>query len=231
MPRRRHARYLVPLIGVVLLTFAVNARAQDSTKVSPLAPGAWALQFRVGEDFTLSSFKGALLSVKHHSSERTALRLGISTRLNFQEAQFGLDSGIEGEMDQDSQSITVTMQRLQYMASRRRFSPFWGLGPTVGWERSKARREMSQVEGPSVESERSVNSWTAGLTGNFGIEWCPSPNVGLHAEYGVFGGYTHGRDEITTDPDTDAEPASQFSETNSWRVSGEGALLGLSVYF
>ena len=53
-----------------LIILPLSAAAQDD---SALQPGAWALQFQVTENFTLDDFQGSVVSVKYHSSAKSAL--------------------------------------------------------------------------------------------------------------------------------------------------------------
>ena len=73
------ARTLVfVLIAAVLVVVTAPGSGTAQETQSPLVGGAWALQFRVSENFTLSTFEGSVVSLKRHYSPSTALRLGVS---------------------------------------------------------------------------------------------------------------------------------------------------------
>ncbi|HEX7878932.1 MAG TPA: hypothetical protein VF720_05950 [Candidatus Eisenbacteria bacterium] len=231
MSRRYHARLVALSFGIAALFRAAGSHAQETAPLTPLQPGAWALQFRVGNDFTLDSFKGGVLSVKHHSSARTALRLGLSTSLRFiNQSDERLQGEVEAsqEMDADEQSVALTLQRLKYLAPEKRLTPFWGVGPFVSWSHQNQERE---IEPELLVEHGSASSWSAGLTGNLGVEWCPTSHIGIHAEYGLSGGYSHQRQTTEVD-ETDTRPADSLTrESNSWFLYSNSVLMGVSAYF
>src|SRR5688572_28510568 len=79
---RRFAAFALILVAAALAQTPPDARADDDERSHSLVPGAWALQFAIGDDFAVRSFAGTTISIKHHSSANSALRLGFSPSLN-----------------------------------------------------------------------------------------------------------------------------------------------------
>ena len=75
-------RAVVAMMLLVTLSFfnapAFAADNTDSEKQNSLVAGSWSLQFRITDNFQLSSFQGATISAKRHFSEGRAIRFGMS---------------------------------------------------------------------------------------------------------------------------------------------------------
>lgn len=73
---------LPPFILVFCTGFGtVYAQTDELPKIdtkNSLLKGAWALQFQINNNFSVSSFQGSTLSAKRHFSNKKAMRFGVS---------------------------------------------------------------------------------------------------------------------------------------------------------
>lgn len=214
------------------------ARAEESAFRSPAQAGAWAMQFRVSDNFQLGSFKGSVLSVKRHSSPSTAIQVGVSGDLSLRsssEAQEDTNSGypthLTDDREEDRYSLFLNAQRLKYTKPAERLSLFWGIGPTVGFSRTDEER-TSDIESQSpgeIEQTLVFNSWSAGLGASLGVEWFATRHLGIHAEYGFVAIYRW-TDGTWTSLSSD-RMTTRTNDSDSFNVRDTGVLVGLSAYF
>jgi len=206
----------------VLLAPAAVVTAADEAAEGPMRPGAWAIQFGIGDNFTLNSFSGSAVSVKRHSSANAAWRAGVSFGLS----DLASDRTIEDpdttflqEFDSDSQSIGVELDRLHYFGAGPAVHPYFGYGPRASW--------LSQYQSDSG-FDREVDAWSAGVGAVFGAEYRATSAIGVHAEYRASFQYTSRTQEERR---LIVDPAIQRNEDSAWTVSSGGVRFGLSAYF
>lgn len=219
--RAREFFLAVGLVVGVMSSAPVATHASNAENT--LRDGAWALQFRIGDDFALSSFKGSVVSAKYHHSDRSALRLGFSTSFSFGDLEEGVTGDVNAEPrsgDDEERSMTVDFQYLHYASSAHWAHPFFGAGPVFGY----FERESS-LANESTSQSQFMQSWFAGLAGTLGVELFPASGIGVHAEYGVSLGYRSTEEQAASGGRVNSR------EADSWRLRGEGVLFGVSVYF
>ena len=56
---------------------AQESQNSDTTFINSLKPGTWSVQFGISSNFTLTNYNGYNISLKRHSTDRQAWRLGI----------------------------------------------------------------------------------------------------------------------------------------------------------
>jgi hypothetical protein len=192
--------------------------ASQETRNNPLEGGSWAFQFGIGENFTLSDFSGTVISLKRHHSARSAFRAGLSTHYSSYARETD-DPGSDppSERDEDRLIFELDLQYLRYSNTNGGLSPFWGVGPLIGF----ASHSDKYSSGSGVDSRQ----WSFGVLGSLGVEWFPVRFIGFHAEYGLSITYGTSRTE-TGDP---SSPEIRTSDV--WGFGGRGVLFGLSVYF
>jgi hypothetical protein len=221
MPKRAMT-LLFPIAAALSLATAVPGAAQETP--SHMVGGAWALQFRISNNFTLDTFRGTVVSLKRHYSPNTALRLGLTANvqsgentLNFSD----VDTSFAFDENTDAVSGRLDFQYLHYANPESRVSLFLGTGPFVQYSRGKYKSNR-----PEDRLERLDKSWGAGVSGVLGVEWSASSVVGIHAEYGVSAGYVH----TDRTEERDYRDYSTLQKGHSWQLSGSSVLFGLSVY-
>ncbi len=166
---------IIPVVLGGLLAHPTTSAAQDGTS-NPLRDGSWAIQFRITDNFSLSTFSGSVISVKRHYSARSALRAGLSLSLSagsLESERAFQDTTITARGDSDAYSFRVELQYLGYTSPSRKVSPYWGVGPLVGYAYSYSR---GSSPGSDLIQER--REWTLGLIGSLGAEWFPTSFLG-----------------------------------------------------
>ncbi|NIV16363.1 MAG: outer membrane beta-barrel protein, partial [Aliifodinibius sp.] len=182
------------LILLLITTGLLGQVDQDSLK-SSLIEDSWSLQFRISQDFTLSSFLGGNLSAKKHFSNKSAIRFGVSLSGETSEEEMTeelrnlLDKSSEDESEQDFVSLKISTQYLYYPNSHKPVNLFIGAGPFLEYSILDLNQQMeitqNDTTGRSQEIDRSVDSWGLGVLFAIGVEWFMTRNLSLLAEYGT----------------------------------------------
>ena len=181
-------------IALLALTsnLAVGAGAEEVPgTATSLSRSPWMLQFRIERDFAFGGFQDAGLSVQRSLSDRSALRLGVgvaassgtSSRLdqdfNFLQSQ-GVDESAHG------QSYGVDLQWIRYRRAGDKTRVYWGMGPSVGYGRSRVKDTVSNdLLGPYLAASGRRSTWNVGGGAVAGAEWWPVTEFGLVFEYGM----------------------------------------------
>lgn len=71
----------------------------EGARKNSLATGAWAIQFQVEDDIGLRTFNGMSVSLKRHTSPRSAFRLGVTLELRSNDTQAGSARFLADEMN------------------------------------------------------------------------------------------------------------------------------------
>ena len=213
----------LPLIVLVLLIGSTSSSWAQEERSNPLAPGVWALQFSIDDNFTLSNFNGAMLAVKKHFSAKSAVRAGITIRAFSADSDYSNSdtlSAPDTKTSNDDYSAALSLELLKYLRPDGRWSFFAGLGPEFGVGRSTRKHDYG-----SVTESLKATGWSATLNGILGGEWFASRAIGIHAEYQLSGGYNSSTDTRTSGG------AEIRQENHSWSVGSAGVRFGLSAYF
>ena len=223
----------------------------DSTS---LRQGAWALQFGVGSNFTLTTFQGSTLAIKYHLSEANALRIAITLNGSFTdgtELQTGVsdtaNNTASGDNSSHSGSIAIFLQYLWYMNPRDVVHFYTGVGPSISYSHSQDQRSQnaltSQQEFYSsgyywshVNSTTTSNQWALGLRGIAGVEWFPIKWFSFRAEYSEGIQYQWTSSKSAAQGLTYTTPVSSITVSDNvsskgWVISSLGVSFGVSVYF
>ena len=243
---------VVLIAGLILFT-GINANAESTKDVeekqnNSLTKGSWSLQFRIGENFTLSSFEGAVISAKRHLSNSSAIRAGLSVSNSTSEkdnkssrsieSYNGYSSEDEGEQSSSSDysSVGFDLKFIKYFSVKKKLSAYLGAGPIVGYGRRNRVFEVPREKSHALEDYRST-SWTYGAELIFGTEWFVANNISLMAEYSI-----SAQHKSTTDTKTitinkvdgerwQTEVRESTDKTSGNTISGNSVKFGLSLYF
>ena len=233
MPARRSvaivAVTLAGLVAISLFLAPSPAQAVEGERPNSLDGGAWALQFRVGENFTFESFTGSTISIKRHFSPSTALRFGVSPSLASAENDFltTVTETSEAERDDSNNQVVLNLHLVHYPWAGRTVNLYVGAGPEVGWSYFESRSRDETL------TDRTTSQvFRVGLGALVGVEWFASPWLGLHAEYGtVFSRTSSQRFHDVTPTNPGFIPFHDETRSSVWALGGRGAALGASVYF
>jgi opacity protein-like surface antigen len=208
----------------------------DSSKVF----GDHSMQFRVYDFISLSSFKGTLLSYKHHTSDESAFRFGVSLRFqkyNTEESieRTHIDSVfLDQDRDHNYASIEIMAEYIKYFNPRDEVKVFMGIGPRVEFSIKNFDTDDVSAYGYSYTNIHKNNRYEFGLTFSYGLEWFFMKSMSLHAEYGFNLSYFY--DEYKTEnvrvySDFTTWNENRETKQNGFEFDDTGAILGLSVYF
>ena len=234
-----------PFIACLMLTCLVAAVAAADTPTNPLAPGARALQFQIGDNFEVRSFDGLSVSFKRHSSAESAWRLGVMLDLeindrDIEDSTATSDDVYVGSQDNESngQRLRVDLLQLRYPSTGRSACWYWGVGPRMRFSRNE--RESMYVNGEEQVSAAQFrreygHSWGVGALGVSGVEWFVTGDVSLHAEYAASLEYGASTLESDTWQGEDGELPTYHRTTSNtetgWDFGGTQAIFGASLYF
>jgi hypothetical protein len=232
--RKSHKQILATIL-YSLFFFSPQLHGQTDSTINSdsIAEGSWALQFGISDDFTLTSFKGSVLSAQYHLSTATAIRVSLSGEISFYSTR-----GTHEDPDRSNrQSFTVTSEYLFYSNPHKRVFFFWGLGPTVELYREyyTSQETHSTIGSYSISKSEEYREWSIGPTVVAGVEWFAAAWFSLHAEYGVAATYSWSKrmivwDRTSGDPLFPPEHLDYETTSKSWRVSPSGVWFGASVY-
>jgi len=214
------------LIGMALIvaTTVLPPLAQAQSENEAPSPGDWALQFQVNDNFTLGSFQGSVLSVKHQIADQQALRLGTSFNIRSRSREsndYILDGSDSNDETRQEQQFQIDALYLYTSDRESAIRPYAGGGPIF-----LMRRFRNEMQASGGTEEINSRLYGGGLIGVFGVEWMVHSAIGISAEYRVLTRYTRETRErevngTTTFDSTDTE----------WDVVPRSVLVGVSVYF
>ena len=238
----------------ILAAFSLSPaflQAQDSTKeLNSLKPGAWALQFGIGGNFTLTSFQGASFAAKYHLSESSAVRAGISIGGNTGDAT---GSSTMNQTDtitylgsqnksSNNQALNFMLQYLWYANPKGVIHFYTAIGTSLLYYRQSDNQDGSTtLVGTAgyvswTTSSYVTKQWGAGVVGAAGVEWFPAQWLSLRAEYGEGIQYQWASSTTTETSSLSTSAVSNAFRTSSsdgdgWTLYNISASLGLNVYF
>ena len=230
----------VPLLCTLLAasTLAQEGEEARNNRNNSLTKGAWAFQFEiVGDLFNLDlrNLFGSTLAVKKHTSDGSALRIGLGLGFNLSDqdrtSERDGDTVIQSDYDRNSQSVNIVMQKIFYPAPTADVNFFYGLGPKASFSHEKTTEER-QSRTRWTSSER--YSWSVGVTGVLGVEWFPTRSISLLAEYGSDIQYKWQKRKnksLRTYPDDATVLYISEDKSKSFSLGTSLVKVGLSVYF
>lgn len=174
-------RFLFKLIVIasVLSAHIIYAQGEDASsgKTYRFRKGLWAMQFQIDENFTLSSFQGGTISAKYHTSDKSAIRFGLSISGQYEKDQ---QERINGDSEESltkyhEEGLTFDLQYVHYPSADKRAKFFYGFGPLI----------TGSLQSTILPSSSRTYSIGAGLTVVLGVEYIVSAHLGLTAEYGT----------------------------------------------
>ncbi len=213
--------------------------SETSARENSLKKGKWALQFEIDRDFDLSGFQGNTLSIKTHTADNRAYRLGFTVFFDIGDSEsFSIlnDTIIyPRESNFNSKRIDINLQKVFYASTDAAVNLFYGLGTAFSLQHSTSERESFNRPRTIIQTYNSTNNaWAAGLTGILGAEWFFAENMSLLGEYTTFLNYNESivkSEFITTENGIITNKGYDERKGNSFRLSSSSVKFGLSVYF
>jgi len=90
-----------------------------------LKKGMWSVQFAISDNFTLSNFDGAAISVKRHFSRHLALRLEF-------DGSYSKDEDDQSRFSNVGKSIRFNLIMIYYFQTKEKFTAYGYLGGNYG---------------------------------------------------------------------------------------------------
>jgi hypothetical protein len=200
-------------------------------------PTGQAVQFGIGNDFTLTDFGGTTLSYQRFVGSDVAWRVSLGINLRYDNVdhseEYTADDVAEDSVDQVewSHRLSVASEWLWYRGNT--VSVFFGGGPRASF--SSNQDEDSDYNGPADRWTRyrtSGDEFGVGLQGCIGVQWAATSWLAVHAQYGMRCEYLHRvqRHSWTiTGEDGHFEEVTDTVDEVSFAPSG--VRFGLSAYF
>ncbi len=228
------ASFVIPLVFIHSDVKAQSEAAEEKKRPNSLVPGAWALQFEVGENFSIEDFQGFLLSAKKHLAARKAIRVGFgfsgeasisASTSKFFDGDTSFQNTYKGPQDY-SQTFDLVVQFISVPAPEKDVNLFLGLGPLFRFSHSG-----SEMGYQGLTYERDVKTWVLGAMGILGVEWFATKSISFLAEYGVAFEYQNRTDESKSFDYLIPEQTVNGITRHSVRFEPNPLKVGLSVYF
>jgi hypothetical protein len=188
----------------------------------------------MGQNFTLSSFDGATLSIQRYTSAGGAWRLGVTLSGDVQQMKnagsFGSDSIRRvgsSQNDINRQSLDLGLTRIVYPRPPSAVNFFCGIGPRFSYGRSHT--EITSTDARRVIGN--AKNWTAGVGMVLGVQWFPYKAIGLSGEYGSSLVYRWQKAESRSLPDSGDEWGEEVTTNKGLSFGNGGVRLGISVYW
>jgi len=187
-----------------LVCLAATAKAETN-----LDDATWALEFQVQPSFISYSSTGVGIFAKHHSSERSAIRFGLTSVLNGSDGDgtrrydrsypydtLHVTTGTDDYSDQRDLSLFLHMVR--YVGVGRRIGFSVEFGPMVRWSSFEyGRTEEFPAPNATYSYAEDHDLWSYGGDIQGGFEWFLRKRLSLAARYGLAALRTEGRDTRT----------------------------------
>lgn len=229
--------------GLVVLAFVVlgvtPVRSQESAEKefkNSLVKGAWALQYQVKGDITLGSFAGNTLSIKKHTSDGKAWRLGLSLALSLNDHDGTRDNGDASaptDGNDNNSDVILAIQRIIYPDTKSRIVFYYGVGLEGRYMHGKTEANTYSSETSGTTRTTTNDLWSGGVNGTLGAEWFVTRNISLLAEYGSSATYRSAKSTVEELTTYAGSTSRHYTESKSHGVSFKsiGVRFGLSAYF
>jgi hypothetical protein len=233
----------VALFAAVICLGSRPALAEEDW-TSPLRPGAWAAEF--GLD-VLGFSDAAEISVKRYSSERTAIRAGVS--FYFHEAAEDIvyesiePGGSLGDTlvlsrgsnnDYETHEYSLFLHIMRHVKPSERVSMFIECGPSFRYGSSVRTTDSGFPPAQDRSGSFSIDRVVA-LDANLGFEWFFTRRLALGARLGAWGGYSWGVRNVSYESGQAGDPFHRLdrSRTDSQGVhlQSSRATVSFSAYF
>lgn len=238
----------IALILVCFLAGAAYAGTPEGNadgRRNSLVPGAWAIQFQIEDDIGLKPFNGMSVSLKRHFTSRSAVRLGATLTLEFDNSDEDYTAiqadtvsfSSSREFDTSAQGVRINLLYLRYPTPGKNVNLFWGAGPVVRYSRSEQNRKDTASSSGNERVDVATydaDLWGVGGMGTLGIEWFATKDVSFHAEYFVTLQYVSQDANLSSESWPGNQPprkTTSSSSSDGWDFDGVNVTLGISIYF
>ena len=228
-------------LAIVIALASVFIISTTQAKENSLKKGKWALQFEVDREFDLSGFQGQTLSVKKHTADNRAYRLGLTVYLDVGDGEtltiYDDTTQRPRNSDRNSKRLDINLQRIHYTDISAPVNLFYGFGAAASFSHGKFEDNSHFVIDTITFNDhyKSVSdSWSAGVSGIFGAEWFFGKTMSLLGEYSTtvsYGGNTRKTESRQYQEGFTVSSRNSEDKSNSFKISASTVKFGLSIYF
>jgi hypothetical protein len=234
------------------MTVYLSSRAQNqSSDSTSFTKGAWALQFGIAGNFTLTSFQGTTIAAKYQLSDRNAIRAGITISGNTSDGSTSTsasvadtsDGTVPGGNSTNAATVSLVFQYLWYINPSGPVHFYVGLGPSFSYTHSNSSSDNFSLSRISTRGywTRTTNASHStqraiGGAGIAGVEWFATRWLALHAGYNESFQYQWGSTSSNQDNSSSTYPnyipyhIDNFGTNKGWVLSSSSVSFGLNVY-
>jgi len=163
--------YWMLSLMILLMICIQTSPAQENILNTLIPDNKWALLFQIDEDFDISSFEGATISIKRKLAHKVWLRLGFTTSGDYiKNTTPGSAATSESDMN-----IRGKINVLLYTNPTKEVKFYLGVGPVAGIMQTEENIETTKTKDVVI---------SGGLNVLFGVEWFLNESISLLAEYG-----------------------------------------------
>lgn len=227
------------ILFIILCSFFANTIYGENQNLSnSIHKGAQALQFQINKDFTLSSFQGSIISYKWHTSDKGALRVGISISAkkdNDSRTALLSDSVTsKGDSQENSYSVGTATQYIFYPGPEKGIQLYYGIGPIANYNYRKSKYKQIHISGPDervISTTSKRISWSVGASLIAGLEWFVKKNISIHTEYGISLKYEKYKETSHKKCSDSSDEREITNSSKRYLLDPMKVKFGLSVYF
>ncbi len=240
MERTRRSLACAIAAALVIGVAAPGAQAEsptDTASVHSLRPGAWALQFGISDNFTLTNFEGGSVSVKRHLTDSSAVRLGVTASASSNDSEYAEtalppDTLVSRHVSDGTQHrMSVSADYVAYPLLARRMNLFLGVGLVGSYSRSRGQTDVYDARFGATERDSELDQWSVGISGSIGVEWFAAPSISFHAEYGGALRYYSNKQTSTMPWQSGSMSRKSVTSSTATSFSLSSVRFGLSAYF
>lgn len=234
---------IILLVFTILFLFLINtsllhSQTKSKQRENSLKEGSWALMFGIDQNFRLTTLNGFTLSIKKHTSDAHAFRLGLSVSYENQNGT--------GDNRQDTAQSLYTSNGYNYTVAlypsyyiyiepKADVNFYVGLGLFGRYERQKGDY-LQRYNYNNINYEDRYNKDEAfgyGINTNLGVEFFPIKSFSIFAEYSLAFGYSKSQSNEDTYYYRSEGVFHQNTSSvdKKYSLNNQGVVFGLCVYF
>jgi len=226
------------LLFLFLTSSSVYSQTKSKNRENSLKEGSWALMFGIDQNFRLTSLNGFTLSIKKHTSDAHALRMGVSVSYENTDAtgNRNVDTN-ETPYVNSGYNYTVGLYPSYYIyiAPKADVNFYLGLGVFGKYSRSKNDNyhTLDKVNQIYEDEYRRTEGFEYGVNTNLGVEFFPIKSFSIFAEYSLAFGYSKYQYQSDTYSylGTAVTHLNHSSSEKKFSLTNNGVAFGLCVYF
>ncbi|MBN8569456.1 MAG: hypothetical protein J0M18_07485 [Ignavibacteria bacterium] len=232
------------LLAVVILFLisisnsSLYSQTKSKTRENSLKEGSWALMFGIDQNFRLTTLNGFTLSIKKHTNDAHAFRLGLSVSYENQDASGDNRADTAQNLyttNGYNYSVALYPSYYIYIEPKADVNFYIGLGLYGKYERQKSDYVQTYNYRNSNYEDRydRVEAFEYGINTNLGVEFFPIRSFSIFAEYSLAFGYSKNQsnEDIYSYRAEGIIHGNNSNVSKKFSLNNQGVAFGLCVYF